>query len=203
MTPEPVLKGCVLSSARAVASPRIAPRTIRGREFAQPSPAACPCGVAARDDPTRAKGSNSRLRLRSPAPRPSRGARSRRAARISLGSVCLLRDILCERQRVALRHRWWFKFLDQTKNDFLGNGMRSVFVLCQDGVDGRLKIDDFNSRSVISEEINPALAHLMCDVRRIEGELSACSKMLATLLTRSLDNFTLIVRCLNIERVAD
>src|SRR3989442_12677080 len=55
-TPELLLKGCVLSSARAVASPRIAPRTIRGREFAQPSPAACPCGVAARDDPTRARG---------------------------------------------------------------------------------------------------------------------------------------------------
>src|SRR5437660_514819 len=55
MTPEPVLKGCVLSSARAVASPRIAPRTIRGREFAQPSPSACPCGVAARDVPTPAR----------------------------------------------------------------------------------------------------------------------------------------------------
>src|SRR6266487_4599740 len=56
MTPGLVLNGCVLSSARVDASRRNAPRTIRGREFAQPSPGAYPCGVAARDAPTRARG---------------------------------------------------------------------------------------------------------------------------------------------------
>src|SRR5262249_19248003 len=92
----------------------------------------------------------------------------------------------------------WFKLFKQFPDDLFGNRTGAVFVLRKKQRKRRFKIDDFDSRGVVSKEIDPSLAHLPSDVGGVECEVLAGSKVNPALFTSGLDDFALIVGCIDI-----
>src|SRR5437667_10759727 len=101
---------------------------------------------------------------------------------------------------MAFRDGRRLEFLGQAQNDFLWNRVWTTLVLRQNGRERRLKINNLNSRAVISEKVNPALAHLPGNIGCAEREAASNAQMFTTFLTRRLDDLALVVCCFNVER---
>src|SRR5437773_10078243 len=111
--------------------------------------------------------------------------------------------ILDNRERMAFCYRGYFQLFKQTQNHLFWNGTRAAFVLLENCSDGRLNVNNLNPRCIIGKQVNPALARRSRDVCSVESKVLTSAQMLTAFLSRGLDDFALIVRCLNIERVAD
>jgi hypothetical protein len=48
----------------------------------------------------------------------------------------------------------------------------TTLILLEDYTQRRLDVDDFDSRAIVSEQIDPALARLAYGVRGVEGEVA-------------------------------
>jgi len=57
-----------------------------------------------------------------------------------------------------------------------------------------LKIRDFDPRTVIGKQVNPAPTHLSGDIRPIEREVHSCAQVLPAPLARCLDAFALVMK---------
>ena len=94
-------------------------------------------------------------------------------------------------------------FSSSRRITFSGTGFARCRFCARMVASGRLKINDLNPRFVISKQVNPALAHLPRDVGGVEGKALAGAKMFAALFARGLDDFALIVGCLDVQRLAN
>ncbi len=94
---------------------------------------------------------------------------------------------------------WRLQLFDQAGNHAFWHWMISLSVLFEDRLQRRFHVNDFNSSIVVGKQINPALARQARRVRRIEGAVSVCRQMFATLFARGLDHFALIVGRIHVE----
>ena len=87
---------------------------------------------------------------------------------------------------MCFRPRRRLQLFHEMLDHLLRDGLNPALILLKDHRERRFKIDYFDPRTIVGEEINPTLPSLPHDVRAIEGEVTLGTQMLSTAFARRL-----------------
>ena len=96
--------------------------------------------------------------------------------------------------RVRLDQRRRLKLFHKSLDYLPGNRLWAALILFNEDRQRRFQGEKFDTRLVIGEEIDPALARRAHAVSGVKGEITARAKVFAASFTGALNDFTLVVR---------
>jgi hypothetical protein len=95
--------------------------------------------------------------------------------------------------------RWRFALSGKLSDDFFWNGLASILILSEQAVERWFDVNEFDSSTVVGEQVDPSLAGHFQKVGGVEGEVRSSTQIFSATLTRHLDHFALIVDRIHIQ----